>query len=133
MKVFVRLAKVRSRSFSTLLTVSLLSLVFSGCGQPNSSEPRGTAPPPVQQERGYGQSTSRNTSGRQQQAVFLNELRQADPSHQTIEKAMLNENNELALILNRNVDTDQIPALMRSVLTRMAREFPGQDLTVIAY
>jgi hypothetical protein len=35
--------------------------------------------------------------------------------------------------LNRNVDTDQIPALMRSVLTRMAREFPGQDLTVIAY
>jgi hypothetical protein len=28
---------------------------------------------------------------------------------------------------------DRIPDLMRMMLTEMAREFPGQDLTVLAY
>lgn len=28
---------------------------------------------------------------------------------------------------------DKIPVLMRTMLGQMAREFPGQDLTVIAY
>jgi hypothetical protein len=65
--------------------------------------------------------------------AFLNRLRQADPQHQTIERAVFNEQNELGLILNRSVELDKIPALMRSVLTQMARAFPGQDLTVLAY
>jgi hypothetical protein len=46
---------------------------------------------------------------------------------------VFNEQNELGLILNRNVELDKIPALMRSMLTQMARAFPGQDLTVLAY
>jgi hypothetical protein len=48
-------------------------------------------------------------------------------------KAVLNENNDLGLVLNRSVDIDSIPALMRSMLTQMNKEFPGQDLTIIAY
>lgn len=70
---------------------------------------------------------------KQRQADFLNRIREADPQHPTIDRAMLNENNELGLILDRSVEMDQVPDLMRTVLGQMAREFPGQDLTVLAY
>jgi hypothetical protein len=70
---------------------------------------------------------------KQRQADFLNRIRAADPDYRTIDRAMLNEQNELGLILDRSVEMDRIPDLMRSILTQMAREFPGQDLTVLAY
>jgi hypothetical protein len=70
---------------------------------------------------------------KQRQTAFLRRLRAADPQHQTIERAVFNEQNELGLILSRTVELDKIPPLMRSVLTQMARAFPGQDLTVLAY
>lgn len=69
----------------------------------------------------------------QRQMAFLNRIRQADPNETTIDRALLNEQNELGLVLNRKVQLNDIPALMRSMMTEMAREFPGQDLTVIAY
>ena len=70
---------------------------------------------------------------KQRQITFLNRIRKADPRHQTIERAVFNEQNELGLILNRSVEMDKIPALMRSMLVQMARAFPGQDLTILAY
>ena len=70
---------------------------------------------------------------KQRQIAFLNRIRKADPQHQTIERAVFNEQNELGLILNRSVEMDKIPALMRSMLVQMARSFPGQDLTILAY
>jgi hypothetical protein len=79
--------------------------------------------------------TERETDSnlKQHQIAFLNRLRKADPQHLTIERALFNDKNELGLILNRNIELDKISALMRSILSRMAREFPGQDLTVLAY
>jgi len=65
--------------------------------------------------------------------AFLNRIREADPSGKTIERALLNEQNELGLILGRTVEMDKIPTLMRGMLTQMAQEFPGEDLTVVAY
>jgi hypothetical protein len=108
----------------------LTFLVACGCGNPNSSEPRGAAPLPAQREQGSGGSA---TALRQRQIAFLNEIRTADPSYRAIQKAVLNQNNELGLILSRNVEMDSIPGLMRSILTRMAREFPGEDVTIVAY
>lgn len=70
---------------------------------------------------------------RQRQMAFLNRLREADPQQRTIDRALLNEQNELGLILDRSVDMDKIPALMKTMLAQMAHEFPNQDLTVIAY
>jgi hypothetical protein len=70
---------------------------------------------------------------KQKQLEFLNRIREADPQQRTIDRAMLNEQNELGLILDGNVGMDRIPDLMRMMLTEMAREFPGQDLTVLAY
>ena len=70
---------------------------------------------------------------RQRQVQFLNQIRRADPDRRTIERAIFNEKNELGIILNRNAELDRIPALMRTLLTRMARTFPGRDLTILAY
>ncbi|HEY0792617.1 MAG TPA: hypothetical protein VGD78_16255 [Chthoniobacterales bacterium] len=86
----------------------------------------------------FGGGRSATSSGatsdlRQRQIAFLNRLRAADPQHQTIDRAIFNPQNELGLILARSVDLDNIPALMRSVLAQMARAFPGQDATVLAY
>jgi hypothetical protein len=65
--------------------------------------------------------------------AFLHRIRQADPRYQTIDKAVLNEQNELGVILNRHVDMDAVHPLMRTLLTQMAKAFPGHNLTVIAY
>jgi len=70
---------------------------------------------------------------KQRQIVFLNQIRKSDPQHRTIERALVKDRNELGLMLNRSVELDKIPAVMRTVITQMAREFPGQDLTVLAY
>ena len=70
---------------------------------------------------------------KQRQVEFLHRLRDSDPQSRTIDRAIFNEQNELGLILDRSVAMDKIPTLMRTILTQMAREFPGQDLTVLAY
>lgn len=70
---------------------------------------------------------------RQRQLAFLQRLRHADPHYQTIEKAVFNAQNELGVILNREVELDTIRPLMRTILTQMAQDFPGHDLMVIAY
>ncbi len=70
---------------------------------------------------------------RQRQMAFLNRIREADPDQTTIDRALINDRNELGLILDRRVEMDKIPDLMKMMLTQMSHEFPGQDLTVIAY
>jgi hypothetical protein len=70
---------------------------------------------------------------RQRQVALLHRLRQADPRYQTIEKAVLNAQNELGVILNRHVEMDAVRALTRTLLIHMAKAFPGRDLTVMAY
>src|SRR2546422_16530 len=86
------------------------------------SNPRGAAAPQYQVQRGG----SSGASARERQAAFLNRIRQSDPRFQTIERAVRNENNELGLVVNRSVEMDSIPALMRTMLSEMAKEFPGQ-------
>jgi hypothetical protein len=70
---------------------------------------------------------------KQRQVAFLNRIRKADPQRQTIERAVFNQQNELGLVLSRSVEMDKVPTLMRSMLAQMARVFPGQDLTILAY
>jgi hypothetical protein len=104
------------------------SLLLGGCSP--RSEPLAGSPPP-QQNR-----VSQPTTGeefKQRQIAFLNRIRDADPQQKVIDRAMLNERNELGLILDRTVEMNRIPDLMRTFLTQMTVEFSGQDLTVIAY
>ena len=103
--------------------------LFASCDTRQSIS--STNAPPVEQNRA-AQPDARQDF-KQRQLAFLNRIRDADPQQRTIERAMLNEQNELGLILDGNVGMDRIPDLMRMMLTEMAREFPGQDLTVLAY
>ncbi len=89
------------------------------------------AAPPVQQDRSTPSDSAQNS--KQKQIAFLNRIRDADPAGRTIDRALLNDQNELGLILDRSVEMQKIPDLMRLMLTQMAKEFPGQDLTVLAY
>jgi hypothetical protein len=70
---------------------------------------------------------------KQRQIAFLNRIRKADPERRTIERALFNDQNDLGLMLSRSFELDKIRPLMVTMLTRMARVFPGQDLTVLAY
>ena len=117
------------------------AVVLAGC-----SQQQGTGPA---YEQGSGQNSAEALPERsarlpeyqggggqaQEQAklTFLKRIRDADPQYNTIERALMNERNELGIILSRNVAMDDIPTLMRSLLKQMAAEFPGENLTVIAY
>ena len=123
----IRSATCFSKIATTIFGSSLLLL--GACEKPSSQAL--ASPPPAEQNRS-GQLTS-GLQFKQRQIEFLNRIRDADPQKQVIDRAMLNEQNELGLILDRSVEMNRIPDLMRTFLTQMASEFPGQDLTVIAY
>lgn len=93
------------------------------------------APPRTAQESNRSSTETRGQSSdsRQRQLDFLNRIREADPQGTTIDRALLNEQNELGLILDRSVEMNSVAPLMKTMLTKMADEFPGEDLTVIAY
>ena len=114
-----------ARGWGAAVVVSLC-LVLAGCDGPVSS-----ASSPSTSESGAERLVNREV--RAKQAAVLNQIRQADPEFRTIDRALLNEHNELGLILDRTVELDRIPALMRQMLTKMAVHFPGEDLTVLAY
>jgi hypothetical protein len=104
-------------------------LLVGACEKPSSQSL--ASPPPTEQNRAGQLPTGLQL--KQRQIAFLNRIRDADPQRRVIDRAMLNEQNELGLILDRSVELNRIPDLMRTMLTQMAREFPQQDLTVIAY
>jgi hypothetical protein len=41
--------------------------------------------------------------------------------------------NELNLLINRNLPADQIQLLVRGLAGQLSREFPQQDLAVVAF
>jgi hypothetical protein len=116
------------RYWRTSVTMGCLWLLASCDARQSISS---TNAPPVEQNR-VAQPDARSNF-KQRQLAFLNRIREADPQQRTIDRAMLNEQNELGLILDRTVEMNRVPELMRTMLTQMAREFPGQDLTVLAY
>jgi hypothetical protein len=105
--------------------------LWLGLSASNASVP--TVAPAVAFQRSSTVYLETEGNLRQRQVEFLNRIRKADPQHQTIERAVFNQQNELGLILSRSVEMDKIPTLMRSMLAQMARAFPGQDLTIFAY
>src|SRR5512133_309804 len=114
---------------TAILILGSSLLLVGACEKPPSQAL--ASPPPAEQNRA-GQLPA-GLQFKQRQIAFLNRIRDADPQRRVIDRAMLNERNELGLILDRTVEMNRIPDLMRTLLTQMAREFPQQDLTVIAY
>jgi len=89
------------------------SLLFLGACSPRS-EPA-VSPPQAEQSRANQPSTG--PEFKQRQIAFLNRIRDADPQQRVIDRALLNEQNELGLILDRSVEMNRIPDLMRTFLT----------------
>lgn len=122
---------MRSSPARSVISTIILA-VAAGCGgnessDANSSRPSSTAPSARSAE-------ARNLrSVEERRAALLNRIRSSDPQKVTIERAMINERNELGLILSRQTNLDDVPRLMKAMLTQMAEDFPGQDLTVVAY
>jgi hypothetical protein len=114
---------------TAILILGSSLLLVGACEKPPSQAL--ASPLPAEQNRA-GQLPA-GLQFKQRQIAFLNRIRDADPQRRVIDRAMLNEQNELGLILDRSVELNRIPDLMRTILTQMAGEFPGQDLTVIAY
>lgn len=112
------------------MTISRVAVpfVFALLASCDVAPPTSTISPPSDVRSGAGASELK-----QRQIAFLNRLRAADPQQTTIDRALLNEQNELGLILDRRVEIDKLPQLMRTMLTQMAQEFAGEDLTVVAY
>jgi len=108
--------------------IVLVTLLCAGWNSQVSALFDGYGPPPAQ-----ARSVDTGSELRQRQVEFLHRIRQADPRYQTIDKAVLNEQNELGVILNRHIDMDAVRPLMRTLLAQMAKAFPGHNLTVIAY
>lgn len=141
------------RGTAVLAAASLMAIV--GCG-PAPAPPRTTQNPPPQQPTstpqvrvntgpadsgsnpgGYANAPRPNANGggsqRQHRMEFLNRIRQADPQFKTIDRAVMNDQNELGLILDRSVNLDDVPKLLQAMLTQLAKEFPNEDHDVIAY
>jgi len=106
--------------------------IWIGLSACNASPPP-ASPPTNVFEASTAAQPENQADLKHRQIEFLNRIRKSDPQHRTIERALFNDQNDLGLILNRSVDLDKIPALMRTMLAQMAREFPGQDLTILAY
>ena len=115
----------------SLPILAALALALAACDAP--PPPPATRSAPVEATQPAITQPAAPADVKQRQAAFLNRLRAADPQQRTIDRAMLNAENELGLVLDRSVEMDKIPALMKTMLTQMAREFPGHNLTVLAY
>lgn len=93
----------------------------------------GSPASPVRQVNPNNGSPRADAPQKARQMELLERIRKADPQFSTIDKAVMNEENDLALILDRRVQMDDVPKLLKAMLGQMVREFPGEDLDVIAY
>jgi hypothetical protein len=113
------------------IATSLAVIALMGCGKPST---RGSSGDAASDQFPNSQSQIRKTAdGEQRRAELLNRIRAADPSQATIVRALLNEKNELGLVLNRTVELDDVPKLLRTMLGELDKSFPGQDHTAVAY
>jgi hypothetical protein len=103
------------RLFATTLAWTVLAT--SGFGQN----------PPVPAEASGAQEIKWNRG-----AAFLTRLRYADPDYRLILIACLKE-NELNLLLSRFVTNEELPILVKGLLTQLSQQFPGENLSVVAY
>jgi hypothetical protein len=126
------MSEIRSSLARTLAALTLV-VALSACGGGDRTDSRSSQ---SDLPNGGGISASTRTASgsvEERRAALLNRIRSSDPNKQTIERALINDQNELGLILSRQTNMDDVPRLMKAMLTQMAEEFPNQDLTVVAY
>ena len=123
----------RLRCLRVLGAAVAVSLGLGGCGKPapvrsQSEDVRATSSPIPS---GGARVPTRSTDERR--AELLNRIRAADPNHATIERALINDDHDLGIVLTRTTDLDDIPRLMKPLLAELDKAFPGEDHTIVAY
>lgn len=118
-----------------VISLSLLgATLLVGCGKPRTTRAQSDPNTEVPSSRDFSSpATRRPGTVEERRAAFLNRIRASDPNKATIERAVINGNNELGLILSRTTNLDDVSKLLKAMLVQMNESFPGQDLTVIAY
>ena len=121
--------QTRRLSFRLLPLLLVGVCCFSACqkstteiASPGASE----TPPPSEAAAPVPESL-------QQQWTYLNRIRQSDDLDSSIDRTLLTEKNELGVVLYSRVTAEQVPAVMRKVMTAMVQEFPSQDVTIVVY
>jgi hypothetical protein len=64
--------------------------------------------------------------------AFLSKMRLADPDYQIFLMACL-KSRELNVLLSGAVSPREIPVLLKGLAGQLSRDFPGEDLVVIAF
>ena len=67
------------------------------------------------------------------QVALLMQLMVRQPDKFTYERAYLTEQNEVALVLNSDMNMDRLPDLMKAIMSVMVREFKVRIFTVVLY
>ena len=129
-----------SAAVGILITALVSLLVLAGCGKaPEATPPQAmvTPGPTKSAELDEQLKAALREAGdgklKVREAIFLNRLKKQDPAHPIIDRAMITEQNELAVVMNNGVEADKIPDVMKSVMEKMAQEFPEDDLAVVAF
>lgn len=104
----------------------LLTLLVFGCDQSGDEKPQ------------PGKSVPSATAGRTaptstRQERFLARIQQAAAGNHVIRTARMNGDNELGVVLDKQVELNQVKPLLTTLLKEMRSEFPGHSLQVIAY
>ena len=110
-----------------LLLVACFFVV--ACHKPKPTEPPPT--PSVQEKR--AERAAAVAEPIQRQWTFLNQIRQEDAFSSSIHRTLLNDENQLGVVLYSSVKPETAPELMRQLMTKMAREFPGEEAAVTVY
>ena len=109
---------------AAMLAIGLVSL--SACHQ---SKPAAESPTPSEQQV-LAERAAQAPEETQQQWTCLNRIRQSDTLNMSIDRTLLDDQNHLGIVLFPSVTPENVPALMRQVMTEMAKEFPRADLTL---
>lgn len=103
----------------------LLVTLTIGCEQQSpelSQSPESAQPAPAAKGRALTK-----------QEQFLARIQQATLGNNVIHDARMNGDDELGVVLDKQVKLDQLRPLMTTLLREMRDEFPGKPLQVIAY
>lgn len=118
----------------TTLPLFVAALLLGGCGKSEPLRARSdVGERSAQAENPLSPEPPNSASVAQRRADFLNRIRAADSQKAVIERAVINDKNELGLIISRQTQLDEVPKILKSMLVQMNQAFPGQDLNAIAY
>ena len=132
----IRPRSARALASCTVAAALVAILGLSGCDRQDSTsatpqtqpkaDSQNQTPAAALREAGNGKSMLR-------QVIILNRLAKQDPAHFAIDRATITDQNEVGVNLSKSVEMDKVPDLMRSIVEKMAQEYPEEDVTIVAY